>query len=303
LSFPSVDSLAAMMQPVDGCARGVVAPNVALTQLFMAAPNEDAARQVLLSAIEASACAPEEAGVSRLFAMQTLWDGAPQAYPAISAIHDLAKGELQGSQESRIGQIASLFDRAAAISPAAGIALYSLGEAQLLDASTHEIVALMRAWNLFGLQSRVADVGCGTGRFLAALAPCVHSIVGIDISQAMLDAARSRVAGFANAFVVRGSGRDLSALGSGPFDLVLAVDSFPYLIQAGVAETHAGDCAGMLAPGGHLLIMNYSYRGDLDADRAELAQLAAKFGFTVLRNGTRDLQLWDGAAFVLEKPA
>jgi SAM-dependent methyltransferase len=290
-----------MMEPLDGCARGVVAPNVALMQLFMAAPDEDAARQVLLSAIEASARGTEQAGVSRLFAVRNLWDGAPQAYRAISAIHDLAKGELQGPQQARIGQIASLFDRAAAISSSAGIALYSLGEPQLLDASTRETVALMRKWNLFGPQSRLADVGCGSGRFLEALAPCVHSIVGIDISQAMLEAARSRVAGFANAYVVRGSGRDLSALAPGPFDLVFAIDSFPYLVQAGVTETHVRDCAGVLAPGGHLLIMNFSYGGDLDADRAELSRLAAKFRLTVLRNGTRDLQLWDGAAFVLEK--
>jgi len=290
-----------MMSPLDRCAGGAIAPNVALMQLFMAASDEESARHALVSAIVASGRDAGPVAASRLSAMQHLWDGAPGAYRAISAIHRLADTDMLGPTEARVRQIASLFDGAAAISPAASIALYSLGSAQLLDESTRETVALMQLWNLFGPYSRVADIGCGTGRFLEALAPSVHSIVGLDISQAMLESARAHAARFSNAAVVCGSGRDLAALGPGPFDFILAIDSFPYLVQAGVVEPHVEDCARVLAPEGRLLIMNFSYRGDLDWDRAELARFAAEFGFHILRNGTHDLQLWDGAAFLLEK--
>lgn len=47
--------------------------------------------------------------------------------------------------------------------------------------------------------------------------------------------------------------------------------------------------------------MNYSYRGALERDQADVAELAERYGFLVERNGTRDLVLWDAAAFLLRK--
>ena len=69
-----------------------------------------------------------------------------------------------------------------------------------------------------------------------------------------------------------------------------------------IAARHVADAAGLLEPGGALAIFNYSYRGDLDADRADVARLAAAHGFAIERNGTRDFSLWDGATFLLRKP-
>ena len=89
------------------------------------------------------------------------------------------------------------------------------------------------------------------------------------------------------------------------FGLVLAVDAFPYLVAAGpgIAARHVADAAGLLEPGGALAIFNYSYRGDLDADRADIARLAAAHGFAIERNGTRDFSLWDGATFPVAQDA
>ena len=72
---------------------------------------------------------------------------------------------------------------------------------------------------------------------------------------------------------------------------MLAVDAFPYLVRPvpAIAARHVADVAGLLQPGGALAIFNYSYRGDLDADRADIARLAAAHGFAIERNGTRDL--------------
>jgi hypothetical protein len=57
----------------------------------------------------------------------------------------------------------------------------------------------------------------------------------------------------------------------------------------------------VLQAGGALLIMNYSYRGHLALDRADLGHFAAAYGFAVERNGTADLSLWDGRAFLLRR--
>lgn len=56
----------------------------------------------------------------------------------------------------------------------------------------------------------------------------------------------------------------------------------------------------MLRSGGSLVILNFSYREDA-ADRQDVAVLAAQAGFTVMRNGTRELALWDGAAYWLRQ--
>ena len=68
-----------------------------------------------------------------------------------------------------------------------------------------------------------------------------------------------------------------------------------------LAETHVADATQLLPNGGSLVILNYSYRGDLDADRHAVTDLSQRYGFTVQRNGTRDFTLWDGATFLLRR--
>jgi len=57
----------------------------------------------------------------------------------------------------------------------------------------------------------------------------------------------------------------------------------------------------VLKPGGSLLILNFSYRGDPELDRADVAHLAAANQFEICRNGTREFALWDGLAFLLRR--
>ena len=84
---------------------------------------------------------------------------------------------------------------------------------------------------------------------------------------------------------------------------MLAVDSFPYLFAAdpAIAARHVSDAARLLRPGGALLILNFSYRGNSDADRADVAWLASEHRFVLERAGTRELSLWDGVTFLLRK--
>jgi hypothetical protein len=81
---------------------------------------------------------------------------------------------------------------------------------------------------------------------------------------------------------------------------VLAIDSFPHLfaVDPAVAAQHVRDAA-RLRPGGALLILSFSYRGDEEADRRDIERLAGINGFTVQRAGARDFNLWDGIAFLL----
>jgi hypothetical protein len=86
--------------------------------------------------------------------------------------------------------------------------------------------------------------------------------------------------------------------------LVLAIDAFPYMVQSGsgLAERMLAECARVLRPGGHFLILNYSYRGDVERDRHDLLRFAEAHALELVRNGTSEFALWDGVAFQLRKP-
>jgi hypothetical protein len=51
------------------------------------------------------------------------------------------------------------------------------------------------------------------------------------------------------------------------------------------------------------VILNFSYRGDVEADRRDIERLGAANGFLIRRAGTRDFSLWDGLTFLLTRPA
>ena len=83
----------------------------------------------------------------------------------------------------------------------------------------------------------------------------------------------------------------------------LAIDAMPYVCRAGPAlvAAHFAEAARVLRAGGDLVILNFSYRGDLERDRQDVRAAAGAAGLCVLRDGTSDLRLWDGATFHLRK--
>lgn len=200
------------------------------------------------------------------------------------------------------------FDRAVRRSEEASVALYSLGDPAILGRATAEVADLFDRWGLLGPDRVALEVGCGIGRVQAALAPRLRAVWGVDLSLSMLATARRRTlagrpAGGRIGFVAT-AGRDLAFLRGGRFDLVYAVDSFPYLQAAGpeLVETHVAEAARLLAPGGDLAILNFSYRGDLDLDAVELAGLCDAHGLVPEVLGQQPFTLWDGAAFLARKP-
>lgn len=294
-----------MRAPLDACASGEVPPNIALMRMLVEASDSAEVEGVLAACIARLERGPERAGALRhLRQALILLRNNPQAFETISSVIDGVEhdGGVR-SGEAAVAQWAAVFDRAARASPEGGVALYSLGNPELLRDATAEVVARMRDWGLVGHGRAVLEIGCGIGRFQEALAPDVGLCVGIDISGEMIAQAEARCAALPSTRFLQSSGRDLAPFDDAAFDVVLAVDSFPYIVQAGMdlAETHVREAARVLRPGGSLLILNFSYRGDDHRDRADVARLARDSGLVVVRYGIRPFALWDGAAFELRK--
>jgi SAM-dependent methyltransferase len=207
------------------------------------------------------------------------------------------------SPEEGIETARRFFDRAVRRSEEASVAAHSLGDPRLLAKATRELLDHFERWGMLGPERRTLDIGCGIGRLEAALAPRVAEAHGIDVSPRMIEAAERRCADLPNVFLAVSSGRDLAGFADSSFDVVLAVDSFPYIHHAGpeLVETHGREAARVLRPGGELAIFNYSYRDDIPADRRDFESLCRTRGFELLTAGEQPFTMWDGVAFRARK--
>lgn len=274
-----LDPLVAVL---DACAAGSIPPNVALMRLITIAESE--------AEIDAALCQGETRN-EPLIEIRRLWATRSQAFRTVSAIHRL------GTQPpDSCCDWSAIFDSAAALNPHAAVALYCLGDPELLRRATGEIVMRLREWGVLDRAHAVLDFGCGTGRVAIAIAPFVQRVVALDASPEMVRLARAASAALANVEVTRAG--DLSGL-TQRYDAVLAIDSMPYVVQSGHAEELWGQIADSLRPHGVWAIFNYSYRGDVETDQEEIVTLADRFGFAVERNGTTDFRLWDARTFLL----
>jgi SAM-dependent methyltransferase len=280
------------------CAGGELSPAVALVRLLIAYGDIDRLQSVLAAPGPSDRHPATRAAIARV---RGLLACNPQGSALVADLLQEERAVPEAADE--VERCRRLFDRFARASEEASVALYSLGKPELLDAATREVVQLLDRLAVLRPERHVLEIGCGIGRFQQALSGRVATITGIDIAPRMIEAARRRCAGLPDVTLLETSGRDLSPFPPGSFDLVLAIDSMPYVHRAGMAlvATHFEEVARVLRQGGDFVILNLSYRGDLELDRQDAPRLAGSVGLRVLRNGTTELRLWDGVTFHLRK--
>ena len=144
-----------------------------------------------------------------------------------------------------------------------------------------------------GLLLREADPVDGRAMLISASPDAVHRMQAIDGERRRWLAEQ----------LAEWSEDDLREFVDGSFDTVLAVDTFPYLNQSGTAlvESYFDETERVLKSRGDFVILNYSYRGDDDADKRDVAHMAKAYGFDVIVSGERPFSIWDGSAFHLKK--
>ena len=283
--------------PIDDCVAGDISPEVAIARLLL--QGRDAVAILAATRSDLPACK----AIQALVATHRTTLDALAAQIEDDRLAGVVAGEQRslGTASESIAHTAAFFDQAVGRSAEASVALYSLGDPAILQAATTEIVDWLDTQGLLRQDADVLDLGCGIGRIAAALARRCRSVLALDVSAAMVAEATRRLAGFGNVAVRRTDGRGLGDLPAASFDLVLAVDSFPYIVQAGggLAMHHAQSAGHALRRGGAFCVLNLSYRADDAADQADLAAWSAATGMRATHRGLRPFRLWDGSAFVL----
>lgn len=216
---------------------------------------------------------------------------------------NMDSGEPASSVEEGIAFCERLFDWSVQQSEEASVALYSLGNPELLERATREIVVQLERWGILSRDRTVLDIGCGIGRLEVELASRVGVVHGIDVSMQMINAALRRCAPLSNVHLLKVTGRDLADYSDSSFDAVIAVDTFPYINQSGAAlvERYFAETHRVLKPGGDFVILNFSYGSDDASDESVVRSLAGRHLFKTITAGERPFALWDGLAFLLRK--
>jgi cyclopropane fatty-acyl-phospholipid synthase-like methyltransferase len=255
------------------CLDGTISPSVALMQMLIETEDARAVRTAVDGVTRRAAklsrsgdslvrdrvddltqlVVENETGCERIAAMLRTTMDSPDQAPSV---------------EEGIAFCERLFDWSVQQSEEASVALYSLGNPELLERATREIVAQLEHWGILAPDRTVLDIGCGIGRLEVELAPRVAAVYGIDVSMQMINAALRRCSPLANVHLLKVSGRNLADFADSFFDAAVAVDTFPYLNQSGAAlvDRYFAEAHRVLKPGGDLVILNFSYAEDDDAD-------------------------------------
>ena len=208
--------------------------------------------------------------------------------------------------DDRLAAIREQYDRAVATAPEAAVALYSLGDPAILDRATAELAALLEDWGLLGADRRgpryrlrYRPHGTGAGAPLAA--HCRDRSVAGDDRRGKAPLRRYPLMSPLPSPVDATSRNSPISASIWSWRSI----AFPALSEhrPRLPGSISATPAGVLRPGGNFAIFNYSYRCNLAADRADIAAYAEAAGLIVVRNGTRDLALWDGTSFLLKAPS
>jgi SAM-dependent methyltransferase len=120
---------------------------------------------------------------------------------------------------------------------------------------SEQVEHMMQIGAQLGLPRRresVLDFGCGVGRLSRELSTRFDRYVGVDISAAMVERARSLNGGFANSTFLVSDRPDLSRFEDGEFDAIVSLIVLQHIPDRDLIRRYITEFARVLAPGGLL---------------------------------------------------
>ena len=298
----------AVRQILARCLDGSISPAVALMQMLIETENAVVVRAAVDDVTRRAAALSRSGDNLLRDRVDDLTQLVLENEEGCSLIAEMLRSNMDSSDpapsvEEGIAFCERLFDWSVQQSEEASVALYSLGSPELLERATREIVVQLERWGILSRDRVVLDIGCGIGRLEVELASRVAAVHGMDVSMQMINAALRRCAPLSNVHLLKVTGRDMADYSDASFDAAIAIDTFPYINQSGVAlvERYFAEAQRVLKPGGDFVIANFSYSTDDTADESSVRSLAGRHSFETITAGERPFALWDGLVFHLRK--
>lgn len=140
------------------------------------------------------------------------------------------------------------------------------------------MVSRFQEYGLQDLGSRsVLEIGCGVGRFLRPLSRAFGLVVGVDVSEKMLDSARVRLAAVPNLRLEANNGMDLGGFADDAFDCCVSAGVFQHVTLRHIILNYVREGLRILRPGGMFLFQfQGNKRGAAGPDVVRGAQLRAR---------------------------
>jgi ubiquinone/menaquinone biosynthesis C-methylase UbiE len=110
----------------------------------------------------------------------------------------------------------------------------------------------LEARGIVSSDTNLADVGCGTGQYLAVFADSCASVTGIDVSARMLAVAREKIAGHPNVTLIRCDATAID-LDADQFDVTISSKLFLHIADWQKAIDEA---IRVTRPGGYFVYVN-----------------------------------------------
>jgi ubiquinone/menaquinone biosynthesis C-methylase UbiE len=284
---------------LDSCVRNEISPAIALLKLIFVSRNA-AHLEALIKLVRKAAKSSYQPTLEEIC---VLYDENHSGCQRIMTLPEPRPITRSMTPDARIKRLRESFDKWVQEDALLSVALYTFGNPRLIQKTIEEVVDALDDWGVLGPAVDALQIGCGTGRIEAALAHKVRLACGIDISENMIRAAEQHAADQENVRFAQCSGRDLTLFGANSFDLVYAVDSFPYIVEVGeeLVDRHFAEVTRVLRDRGHFVILQYSYRDDPALDLNDVRRMAAAYGYAVVREAVAPFKIWDGVGYHLQK--
>jgi SAM-dependent methyltransferase len=150
-----------------------------------------------------------------------------------------------GSEDPFFGVAAWPGRQRAGSNPWTAPEFYALGQSMWSD--------LRRRWVAYGVDFRqVVDIGCGAGRLTKAMAADFDRVIGVDVSNGMLEVARANISE-SNVDLRLGDGINLPVETS-TADAAFSAHVFQHLDSLALARANFSEIARVLKPGATMMV-------------------------------------------------
>ena len=139
---------------------------------------------------------------------------------------------------------------------------------------------------------KVLEIGCGIGRILIPMSEKFQEVIGIDISQEMVNIGKQKTKSIPNCKILLNNGIDLSSLSSDYFDFCYSFIVFQHIPEKKIVKNYIKEVARVLKPNSYF---RFQVRGTITTkpnqintwdgvqfSSQEIHEFADDFGFRVI---------------------